>query len=118
MGEITANVPDGLGTLMDPAMQPFNIPPGGLDTMTWHVNVTGVGNFTITFSTTYHGLPGTTYTGLPAQANVEALTAPLPPPLPPLPWWWWIAVVIVVIVIFVVIIIYLFVLRPRSAGAK
>ncbi len=119
LGEITANVLGGLGTLMDPAIQPFNILPGGLATLTWHVNVTGVGNFTITFSTTYHGLPGTTYTGVPAQADVEALTAPLPPPpIPPLPWWWWIVVVIVVIVIVVVILVYLFILRPRSAGTK
>ncbi len=117
MGEITANVPGGLGTLMDPAMQPFNIPPGGLDTMTWHVNVTGVGNFTITFSTTYHGLPGTTYNGVPAQADVEALSAPLPPPppLPPLLWWWWIAVIAVVVIIVVIIVIYL-VMKRRGTS--
>jgi hypothetical protein len=119
MGEITANVPVGLGTLMDPATQPFNIPSGGFTIQTWHVNVTGTGNFTLIFSTTYHGLPGTTYSGVPAQADVEALSAPPPPtPIPPLPWWWWIVVVGVVIIIVVVIFVYVFILRPKSVGAK
>ncbi|MFX1510198.1 MAG: hypothetical protein ACFFBR_07850, partial [Promethearchaeota archaeon] len=115
MGEITVNVPVGLGTLMDPATQPFNIVPGDFTTLTWHVNVTGTGNYTLSFSTTYHGLPGTTYTGVPAQADIEALSTPLPPPIPPLPWWWWIVALVVIIVIVVIIFIYMF-LKRRGAS--
>jgi hypothetical protein len=114
MGEITVNVPSGLGTLMDPATMPFNIVPGDFTTLTWHVNVTGTGNYTLSFSTTYHGLPGTTYTGVPAQADIEALSAP-PPPIPPLPWWWWIVALVAIIVIVVVIIIYLFLKRRGTS---
>ncbi|MFW9935572.1 MAG: hypothetical protein ACFFDU_08770 [Candidatus Thorarchaeota archaeon] len=117
LGEITVNVPMGLGTLMDPVTQPFTIGPGDFTTLTWHVDVTGTGNFTLTFSTTYHGLQDTTYSGVPAEADIEALTEPLLPPLPPLPWWWWI-VVVVVIVIVVIILVYLFIWRPRAAEGK
>lgn len=75
--------------------------------LTWYVDVTGTGNFNLTFSTTYHGLQDTTYSGVPAQADIEALTEPILPPLPPLPWWW--IVVVVIIVIVVTILVYLFI---------
>jgi hypothetical protein len=63
-GYVTISVPSGLGTLSTPATQFFSSPldPSGTDTLTWQIDVTGVGDHTLDFIAGFEGLPGTTYT--------------------------------------------------------
>lgn len=86
-GTITISVPGGLGTLMDPPTQGFNIPPGGADSVNWYINVTNTGNFSLSFAGEYHGLSGTEYSFGPFTGDIEAVTPPTPPPTlpPPIP---------------------------------
>ena len=83
-GTITIGVPGGLGTLLDPPTQGFTIPPGGADIVTWHINVTDTGNFTLSFAGEYHGLPGSEYS-FGFTGDIEAVAPPTIPTLPPPP---------------------------------
>ncbi|MFX0169730.1 MAG: hypothetical protein ACFE89_10295 [Candidatus Hodarchaeota archaeon] len=110
-GELTVTIPAALGILSESATQPFVLDPGASTTITWHSTATGVGNHTITFDGTYHGVPATTYDSgtITRYLNVT-------PGLPfALPWWWWIAAIAVIVI--VVIIILVLCLRRRS-GSK
>jgi hypothetical protein len=84
-GSVTITVPGSLGTLMDPVTLPFNIPPGGADVLTWHIEVTGIGSYSLSFSADYHGLPGTMYSHGPFSGTLDTFEPTLPPTptLPP-----------------------------------
>jgi len=62
-GYVAISVPAGLGTLLTPVTQFFTTPlgPGASDSVSWQVNVTGTGVYTLSFTAGYGGLPGTTY---------------------------------------------------------
>ena len=109
-GEVAINIPGALGTLTEPATQPFTLDPGDSTTITWHSSTIGVDNHTITFVGTYHGLPMTSYSSglITRYLNI---TAGIPFPLP---WWWWIAAIGVIVLI--VIIILVICLRRRSSS--
>jgi hypothetical protein len=109
-GQVTITIPGALGSLTEPATQPFTLDPGDSTTLTWHSSTTGVANHTITFVGTYHGLPLTNYSSGPITRYLN-VTAGIPFPLP---WWWWIPVVAVIVII--VIIILILCLRRRSSA--
>ncbi len=114
-GSVTLSVPSGLGSLIDPATLPFTILPGGLATLTWHINVTGLGNYTLDFTAVYHGFPDTTYTSGTFSADIEAI--PPPPIFPPLilPWWVILIIIAVIVIVLVVLLLYFFVLKKRPS---
>jgi hypothetical protein len=85
-GHVTLTVPAGLGTLSTTGTQAFATPlgPGASDTVTWQLQVTGTGTYTLTFTADYGGLWGTSYS-VPALPAGTSASAPIPPPIPWLP---------------------------------
>ena len=109
-GELTVSIPAALGTLSDPATQPFTLDPGASTTITWHSSAIGVGNHTITFDGTYHGVPATTY-----HSGTITRYLNITPGIPiALPWWWPIAAIAVIVIIVVVILVIC--LRRRKSS--
>jgi hypothetical protein len=110
-GNITATVPPALGTTIAPGPnRVFTLDPGAGTTLSWTVETSGAGNFTITFDAVYHGLPITNYSGGSLSGMIEST-----PGLPfPLPWWWWIAAIAVIVIIVVVILVICLMRRKGS----
>ncbi|MCK5184730.1 MAG: hypothetical protein KAQ95_10520, partial [Candidatus Heimdallarchaeota archaeon] len=79
IGLIEATIPIGLGSTSDDLIQPFNVLKGEAGLVTWNIDVTTVGNYTLTFDVIYQGFIGTIYGSGLLIIDIEVVQATVIP---------------------------------------